>query len=310
MYSGPRALALGDDGGTLFVLNRFTGQLAVLDVSRAGENQARVKTQFPVVSTLEQSARRVGEVLYYADIGKTAMSCDTCHVEGHAEGILFEKTHPMRIYRAPTIRDVRETPPYFTPASTHSMAETMQVVGDRNRFHNPDLSPLEINDLTVFGSAITALPNPNVGADGAPRETLTLPDGQVGHPRVGLALFEGKAQCSSCHPGPHFTTDQSTATRGRFQDVGTPLLFPLRESLQNPGQKTFGTPSLLGAWDDFPMLDTGSAGLKVAPDGAVEVSTRFVLREVLEKYSGPKHGNAEALTPAERNDLLAYLLSI
>ena len=72
------------------------------------------------------------------------MSCDSCHLEGHDEGILFEKTHPLRIYRSPTVRGTRETPPYFTPASTFSLAETSRIVGDRNRYMNPTLTESEV----------------------------------------------------------------------------------------------------------------------------------------------------------------------
>ena len=32
----------------------------------------------------------------FADLGRTAMSCDACHIEGHNEGVLFEKTHPLQ----------------------------------------------------------------------------------------------------------------------------------------------------------------------------------------------------------------------
>ena len=305
LYSGPRAVALSTDGKSLFVLNRFTGRLAKLDVSKKDVVQV---ADWPLTPMLEQLERRVGEVLYFADVGRSAMTCDTCHLEGHAEGILFEKTRPMRIYRSTSIRAARETPPYFTPASTSSIAETMKNVGDRNRFHNPDLNDHEINALTLYGTGIVLLPNPNLDADGAPVAALTLPDGRVGHPRAGLTRFE--ASCASCHPAPHFTTDQAVETRGHYLDVGTPALLPLREALQNPGQSRFAPPSLLGAWDTFPMLGTGSAGLTVKADGAVEVSSTFVLREVLEKYSGPKHGNAQALRPQERDDLLAYLLSL
>src|SRR5215470_17960048 len=108
---------------------------------------AVVKAQISIVDTLTQRSRRMGQILYFTDMGKTAMSCDACHLEGHTEGVFFSKTHPMRIYRATTVRGSRETPPYFTPASTHSIWETARDVGNRNRFHNPDLSDDEVNRL-------------------------------------------------------------------------------------------------------------------------------------------------------------------
>ena len=310
LHSGPQALQLSADGKTLWVLNRFTGTVARLDVANAAKAKAEWKEQLPLVARqLEQKERRLGEVLFFADLGRSAMSCDACHLEGHMGGILFEKTNPLRVYRSPTVRGTRMTPPYFTPASTHSMAETSKVVGGRNRFHNPDPGVNEIEQLTLYISLVTTFPNPFVGADGAPVESLELPDGKKGNPRAGLVLFEGKANCSGCHPGPHFTTDQDPQTRARFLDVGTPHLLPLREKLQNPHFSGFAPPSLVGSWDIFPMLTTGLAGLKVNDDGSVAVDQRFALRRAIEGWAG-KHGHADQLSEQEKNDLLAYVMSL
>ena len=311
LHSGPQALVLSPDGKTLWVLNRFTGTVARLDVSGAAKAKAEWKEQLPLVARqLEQKERRLGQVLYFADLGRTAMSCDACHPEGHTGGIMFEKTSPLRVYRSPTVRGARITPPYFTPASTHSMGETAKMVGGRNRFHNPDPSVNELEQLTLYSSLISTLPNPFVGADGAPVESLTLPDGRQGNPRAGLELFEGKASCSGCHPGPHFTTDQDLQTRGKFVDVGTPRLLPLREKLQNPHFAGFAAPALLGSWDVFPMLTTGLAGLKVKDDGnSVYVDQRFALRRAVEGWPGT-HGQTDLLSAQEKDDLLAYLMSL
>ena len=143
----------------------------------------------------------------------------------------------------------------------------------------------------------------------APADSVTLPDGHQGSPRNGLALFEGKAECSGCHPAPLFTMDQTEATRGRFIDVGTPHLMPVRPDQQNALFAGFGTPSLVGSWDVFPMLTTGLAGLGVRDDGAVRVDAPFALRVAVEKWA-PKHGRADLLTPQERDDLLAYVMSL
>lgn len=314
LHSGPLALVLGPDRGTLYVLNRFTRTLAVVDVRGASQGRAALVEQLPIAPGLEQQSRRLGQVLYHADMGRSGMSCDTCHLNGHTEGVLFEKTRPMRIYRSTTIRASRETPPYFTPASTRSLAETMEEVGSRNRFHNPSLTPQEIEAVTVFSAAVTLLPNPFAGKDGAPVERLALPDDArrdaAGNPRRGLALFEGKAGCAQCHPPPHFTLDQAPETRGKYLDVGTPGLLPMRTGMQDlyPGP-FFGTPSLLGAWDIFPMLGTGAAGFAVSADDQLVVETRVPARLAIERY-GAKHGNAAQLTPEERDDLLAYVLSL
>ncbi|MFT3709949.1 MAG: MtsA protein [Archangium sp.] len=308
LETGPRQIALSADGKTLTVLERFTCMITQLDVAKQGK--AEWKKQVKVCDALlPLPNRRLGQILYHADLGRTAMSCDACHIDGHGEGVLFEKTNPLRIYRSTTIRGSRETPPYFTPASTFSMGETMKVVGGRNRFHNPDPSPEEIDALTLYGSLIPTLPNPFVGADGAPVESLLLPDGRTGNPRKGLALFEGKAGCVGCHPAPQYTMDQDAETRGKFIDVGTPHFMPLREEMQNVRFEGFGTPALVGSWDVFPMLTTGLAGLAVKDDGSVRVDTRFPLRTAIEKWA-PTHGHADALSDQEKDDLLAWVMSL
>jgi hypothetical protein len=199
------------------------------------------------------------------------------------------------------------TTPLFTPPTHDSMADTAKIVGSRNRYQNPTMSPDEIDALSLYAYVPTP-PNPFVGSSGAPPERFTLPDGQVGEPRNGLSLFEGAAGCVGCHPPPLFTTDQ-LSTHGKLYDVGTPHLLPLREKQQDPLFKGFAAPSLLGTWDVFPLFTTGSAGLAVQADGRVSVGNRWPLREAVERWA-PTHGHAELLTPQEKNDLLAFLMML
>lgn len=307
LHSGPRSLALSPDGRTLYALNRFTGTVAVVDVREARAGKARVVRQWPVVDVRPNEQRRRGQVLYFTDVGRTGMSCDACHIEGHTGGVFFEKTRPMRIYRSTTALGSRDTPPYFTPASTRSIAETVETVGGRNRYHNPDPLPSEVEALALYTSLLPTPPNPYRGADGAPLETVTMPDGGTGHPLKGLALFEGKARCAACHPAPLFTLDQDPSTRGQYQDVGTPIALELRLEQQ---QLVAGAapPSLVGTWDVWPLLTSATMGYAVQGDRLV-VGSRFPLRTLLER-SGPQHGAARELTPEERDDLLAYLLTL
>ncbi len=307
LHSGPRSLALAPDGHTLYVLNRHTGTVALVDVTQARSGKARVVRQLPVTEMRTQAKRRLGQVLYFADMGRTAMSCDACHVEGHTGGVFFEKTTPMRIYRSSTVRGSRDTPPYFTPASTHSIAETIKTVGARNRFQNPKLTDEEVEALTLYTSLVPTLPNPFRGEDGAPLETVTLPDGHTGRPAEGRGLFEGKGGCVACHPAPLYTLDEEPQTRGQYLDVGTPIALPLRQDQQDLVTGA-APPALIGAWDIWPMLTSGTAGFEVQGD-RLTVGTRFPLRAVLES-AGPKHGNAQAFTPQERDDLLAFLLTL
>lgn len=306
VHSGPFAVALSLDGGTLYVLDRFSGTLAVLDVRQASRGQARVVKQLPLVDTLAQRTRRQGQVLYFADLARTGITCEGCHLEGGAEGVFFAKTHPLRIYRAPTLRGAKDTPPYFTPASTHSLAETSRVVGNRNRLFRLKMTLHEIDALTTYASGVTALPNPFLDESGAPQEHLALPWGGEGSPARGRAAFQ-RLDCEKCHAPPLYTLDQDGPTRGRYLDVGTPHALAIHPEWQEEKNGAFAVPSLLGAWDAFPMLTSGAAGFGVEA-GALEVETRWPLRAVLEQAPGP-HATSQ-LSPAEREDLAAFLLSL
>ena len=311
IHAGPEALALTDGGKSVLVLSRFDGSVTEVDVSiPAAPRVVRALPAPPHSPMTAQRQRRLGEVVYFTDLGRSSMSCDACHPGGHDDGVFFAKTHPLRFYRATTLRDVRETPPYFFPAGFPSLEVTASAVLGRNRFHNPDPSGEEIAALALYQRTIAALPNPFVDASGALPERLALPDGRAGSPRAGLALFEGKAGCRECHPAPHFTTDQDAATRGRSFDVGTPMTQPIHLEWQEAPPGPHQVPSLTGVWDEFPLLASGAGGLEVAPDGALVPTTRFPLRTVLEWKGDKPHGNAAALSERERDDLLAFLLTL
>ncbi len=309
VHVGPVALALSTTRSRLYVLCRFTNTIISIDIAKAAKGAASVVGEIALDAPQTQPLRRLGQVAYFADVGKTAMSCDACHPEGHAEGMFYEKTVPLRLYRASTLRGVRQTPPYFVPISTANLAQTARLVGDRNRFHNPNLSDTEVEALAAYSALIPTLPNPFFEATGHLPARIELPDGRSGKPTAGLALFEGKAACASCHPPPTFTLDADPKTRGKLIDVGTPHLLPLSVQWQDSFFKGFPVPSLLGAWDIFPFFSTGAAGLSVKNDGTALDTAPFALRLAAESHA-PAHGRTDLLNESERDDLLAYLLTL
>lgn len=304
LHSGPSALALSADGRTLYSLNRFSGTIAEIDVR--DPSHPSLRRQVKLVDAWTQPTRRLGQILYSADPAHTGITCEGCHLEGHGEGVFFAKTHPLRVYRSPSLRGAKDTPPYFTPASTHSLAQTSAVVGNRNRLFRLRLTPREIDALTTFTGAITLLPNPSRDERGAPPTSLPLPWGGEGDPRHGAQVFDAQG-CARCHPPPLFTLDQDGATRGRYLDVGTPRALPIRPSLQDAANAAFGIPSLLGGWDVFPMLTSGTAGLTVEGD-EVRVGSRWPLREVF-AHAPPPH-DTRGLSLTDQADLAAFLLAL
>lgn len=312
LHAGPTALALSRAKDRLFVLNRFSRELVELDVSGAKNGRVVLKKQIGLPGPKGSEKRLLGEVLYFTDLGNSRMSCDTCHPSGHNGGLLFTKGAPIQIYRSPSIRASRETPPYFTPSQLRSLKEMSTQVLARNRYYNPKPTDEEIDALTHYSTLITEPPNPYRTKSGDLPETIELPDGEKGNAKRGLALFDGKAGCSEryCHPAPHFTSDQHSQTRGQNFYVGTPWALSLRPELQDLARPVaLPPPALLGAWDRFPLLMSGAAGFEV--EGELVVPTEpFALRRVLEFSKDVPHGNNLGLTQEEKNDLLAYLLTL
>jgi hypothetical protein len=194
-----------------------------------------------------------------------------------------------------------------------SIKKTITDVLARNRFQNLPPTEQEIGAATEYVGAFALLPNPFLGRDGSLPAELELPDGTRGRPDRGLHLFERKAGCANekCHPPPHFTADQSQATRGLLHKLGTPVALKVRPELQDL-ETDFGQPppSLAGVWDQFPLFLSGAGGNEVMADGTVAASKPFALRWALENPEWMNHAKTETLSKEELNDLLAYLMTL
>jgi cytochrome c peroxidase len=116
----------------------------------------------------------------------------------------------------------------------------------------------------------------------------------------GFQLFNGKANCSSCHSGWRFTDDSFHDIGVRSEDVGRGALFKDVPILQH----AFKTPTLRNVERRGPYMHNGS---------------ETTLREVIELYERggrvARPSLAEEIRPlslnsGEREDLLAFLTSL
>lgn len=310
LHTGPWALSASPDGRTLYVLERFTGRVTPVDVGRARSGSLRALPSLPVVDVRALRQRRLGEIAYFTDLGGTRMSCDSCHVDGHGGGMLFTKREPMHIYRVPSLRSIRTTAPYFTPAFLPNLQAVSRFVLDRNRGGQPAANRREVGGLSLYQASLVVDPNPWAGARGELPRELPLPGGGTGDAVAGLAVFEGAGRCTACHPPPGFTTDQMRATRRRTHDIGTPVTLPLRPGMQDGAAYPLPPPSLAGVRDNYPLLHSGAAGIEVR-DGRLAVSHADALSAVLQLGTDSgKHGQMAALSPEQKRDLLAYLRTL
>jgi mono/diheme cytochrome c family protein len=138
------------------------------------------------------------------------------------------------------------------------------------------LSP-ELDALAAYVSSLDHVnPSPFRNADGS--LTTDALAGKKTFQRLG---------CGTCHAG----LDATDSSRNLLHDVGT--ITPL--SGQRAGQPLLGfdTPTLLGVWETPPYLHDGSAP---------------TLRDVLvTKNHDDLHGYVSSLSPAELDELVAYL---
>jgi len=166
----------------------------------------------------------------------------------------------------PSLVNLLHTPPYnrlATRPDARYCIESGVIVS-----HQITPEPAEVDDLLAYVGSLTAEVNPN------------LPN-FAGAARRGKALFEGKADCANCHPGPYFTDK-------RTHNVGV-------TSANEPNAR-YDTPSLVEAYRTAPYYHDGRA---------------VTMRDALTKHDTEGlHGNLSELSPSEIDDLIAYVLSL
>jgi len=305
VHNGPRGLALSSDSNTLYVVNQFTTSLAAVDVSPSNPVLISVAStrSFPGAfgSDTQQRDRRLGQIDFFTDVKKTGISCATCHIDDHQDGVFFEAdVRGPRLRRVLSVRSTRDFPPLLQDQLVPDLLAFTDLVVHAERGGILPCTPcIELNGVpfcfggagagctltsdsenqqnALYAKAITFFPNPNLNADGSLSASVPLPGGLTGDARRGAEVFDQLA-CRGCHPEPLFTIDQlrtfETSTLGqpvRMRDVSTPVFIPLRAACQDgrrptggDGSSGFSVPTLRGTWDTFPLLLSGSAGLGVS----------------------------------------------
>lgn len=302
LHNGPRGIALSEDANTLYVINQFTTSVSRVDVSPSDASLIAVAgtTSFPGAfgADIEQRDRRLGQIEFFTDVKKTGISCATCHIDDHQDGVFFEAdVRGPRLRRVLSVRGTRDFPPLlqdqlvpdllsFTDLVVHAerggrlpCLPCIEVGGSPFCFGSGGSECTQTSDLenaqnALYAKAVTFFPNPNLNPDGSFSTAVPLPGGITGDAQRGAEVFDELA-CQSCHPEPLFTVDQlrrfeisSLGQPVRMRDVSTPVFIPLRARCQDgerptgiDGSSGFTVPTLRGLWDTFPLLLSGSAGL-------------------------------------------------
>jgi YVTN family beta-propeller protein len=271
---GPRGLALKASAQTLYVLNRISNTLSVVNTS------AGVVTKEIPVGSYDPTplAIRIGRgFLYDAKLsGNGSGACASCHIDGDMDHLAWDLGDPGGI-----MEDVKDPVnvaihPMKGPMTTLALKglDNLQPYhwrGDKANFaaFNSNFSQLlggsELSsaDMTAFQNFIFTImfqPNPNLNLDG------TLPTSLAGgNPQTGFNIFKnqpfafGLITCNICHIYTNAGTDQFVIPAAILEQP-QPFKVP---QLRNIYQKLlFNNAAGAQTIDGFGVLHDGSdAGL-------------------------------------------------
>ena len=230
--SGPRGLAFGPEGKTLFVANYYSDSLGVVDVGRA-----RLSGTIALGPRVEPDTVRRGEMLFNdARICfQQWQSCASCHPEGRVDGLNWDLLNDGigNPKNARTMLDTHRTPPVMASAVRGS-AEVAVRSGLRYILYHA-IDEAEAKPIDEYLKSLEPVPSPHRARDGS----LTAAA------RRGERIFRSaETGCSACHSGQLYTDLKQ-------HDVGTRGPLDRRDKFDNP--------SLREIWRTGPYLHDGRA---------------------------------------------------
>ncbi len=300
----PKAIAFSTDGKRAFVLNQHGFSVSEVDLSPlldltvaaykpsdAMPPQTAPMTLTPVRtvvfakdpnSQVLQEGRRLFTFTGSAKISQSQrFACASCHLEGTDDKMVWFIADGPR--QTPSLAGrLQGTAPFnwtgSEPELQGNMDRTIKRMGGKG------LAKAELAALEQFMlHGLVAPPNPHF-------------DGQLTEAQArGKLLFNDKeVGCAGCHTG-------GTGTDGVNWDVGTVTAeeklmeqFRAVAAKQKPREITFNTPSLRGLYYTGPFLHDGSAK---------------TLLDVLNR-TAKTMGKTSHLSSAQKNDLVAYLMTL
>jgi YVTN family beta-propeller protein len=273
----PTELAFSPDGSTVYAANYLADSVQVIDFA-----SGKVTSTIDLGAPKEISVARRGETLFH-DATRSSnqwYSCNTCHSDGHTNGLDFDTlndgwqdlstTHLRSRKKVPTLRRVAKTGPWTWHGWQKSLDDAM-LESFTKSMQGKRPSADDVKAITAFIATLDYPRNPNRDHDG----------GLTPAARRGESVYRSsRAACVTCHAGAELTD-------GKVHVVG----------LEGPGDvyKGYNPPTLRGLYDKAPYLHDGRAK---------------TLREVFTGPHNPEDLGGEALSASELEDLIAYLESL
>ncbi|MFO0888696.1 MAG: beta-propeller fold lactonase family protein [Isosphaeraceae bacterium] len=274
----PTEIAFAPDGKTLFVANYLADAVQVVDAE-----SATLARTIPLGGPKTLSLARKGEVLFHDALRSFNQwySCNTCHSDGHTNGLDFDTrndgsqdlstAHRRSRKKVPTLRRVARTGPWTWHGWQADLDDAM-IESFTKSMQGPKPSADEVKAIVAYLETLDF-----------PRNPYLDPSGKLSpEAERGKAVYRSaRAACNTCHGGPELTD-------GKVHVVG----------LEEPDDayRGYNPPSLRGLYDKDPYLH----------DGRSET-----LRDAL---AGPHSAEAVTglgeLSEQELSDLLAYLKTL
>jgi DNA-binding beta-propeller fold protein YncE len=226
---GPRALALHPASPRLYVLNRLSDTLSVVDTSSLTVvREQAIHTVDPMPATMRQGRK----FLYDAKLsGNGTMSCAACHIDGDTDGIAWDLGDPSGVLEPappqpfPFNIGITSFHPMKGPMATQTLrglvgTGVLHWRGDRSNFQafNGAFDKLmggnqipagDMNDYATFAMAIAYPPNPNQLLDRTLRTTPAGNNEAAGFAAYNQSISGGglpiPLSCNTCHTLPSGT---------------------------------------------------------------------------------------------------------
>jgi YVTN family beta-propeller protein len=237
---GPTGLALDEARSRLYVLNRFTSTLSVVDLT--DDSSVEIALGFDPSSPQILAGRRL---LYDGELSSAHgdLACASCHVFGRMDGIAWDLGDPTGSFVNP---DSGSGLGGFHPMKGPMATQTLQALGgteplhwrgDRDGFQDfngafvslmgrgSQLTGTQMQQFEDFVLSIAFPPNPGRDLDDG-----YLPAANGGDPVNGESLFTtgglaAQGSCTFCHALPTGTNGTITPTGGlQEQDIVVPQL--------------------------------------------------------------------------------------
>jgi cytochrome c peroxidase len=273
----PTELAFDADGKTLYVANYLADAVQVVDAE-----EARLVRTIPLGGPSEPSLVRRGEALFHDGTRSFNQwySCNTCHSDGHTNGLDFDTlndgrqdlstAHLRSRKKVPTLRRVTQTAPW-TWHGWQKRLEDAMIESFTKSMQGRRPSEDDVRALVAYLGTLEYPKNPYYTAD-------TLSPAA----RRGEAVFRSaQAACNRCHGGTELTD-------GKIHMAG------LEE--RDDAYRGYNPPSLRGVYDKDPYLHDGRA------------------KSLQDALSGPHNpevaSGGEPLSKQDLDDLVEYLKTL